>query len=76
MMLRLLYLIALVGAIGGDAGAPDARDDDNVRMGGEGFGNIVMLALLLGILIFGAILVIALLALTGQFENTNIDPAV
>jgi hypothetical protein len=76
MMLRILYLIALIGAIGGDASAPDTRDDENVRMGGEGFGNVVMLALLLGILIFGAILVIAILALNGQFENNNVDPAV
>ena len=76
MMLRILYLVALIGAIGGDASAPEARDDENVRMGGEGFGNVVMLALLLGILIFGAIVVIAILALTGQFENSNVDPAV
>ena len=76
MMLRILYLIALIGAIGGDASAPDARDERNARMGGEGFGNVVMLALLLGVLIFGAILVIALLALNGQFDNSNVDPAV
>ncbi|HYI26028.1 MAG TPA: hypothetical protein VD767_11515 [Thermomicrobiales bacterium] len=71
MILRILYLVALLGVIGGDA-----RDDSDAKMGGEGFGNVVMLAVLVGILLLGAIVVIALLALNGQFENTNVDPAV
>ncbi len=70
MILRILYLVALLGVIGGDA-----RDNSDERMGGEGFGNVVMLVVLVGALILAGIIVVALLALNGQFENTNVDPA-
>jgi hypothetical protein len=71
MILRILYLVALLGVIGSDA-----RDEDETRMGGEGFGNVVMLVVGLGALILIAIIVVALLALNGQFDNPNVDPAV
>ncbi len=69
MMLRILYLVALLGVIGSDA-----RDDSDERMGGEGFGNVVMLVVLAGAIILVGIVIVALLALNGQFENTNVDP--
>lgn len=74
MLLRVLYLIALIGVVGGDARTSAADDEDNVRVGGEGFGNIVMLAVMLGVVILGAIIVIAVLALTGQFESDILNP--
>ena len=76
MLLRVLYLFALIGMVGSDAGASSANDDDDARMGGEGFGNIVMLAVGLGVLLLGAVVVIAILALTGQFESDTLDPRV
>lgn len=76
MVFRLLFLIALVGAVGGDARQSDPETDDEVRMGGEGFGNIVMLFVVVGGLILLGIIAVAVLALTGQFENEFVDPAV
>ncbi len=74
MFLRLLYLIALIGVVGGDARA--SSQDEDQKMGGEGFGNVMMLAVIIGALVIGAVLVLALLGLTGQFENTVVDPPV
>ena len=74
MFLRLLSLIALIGVVGSDTSA--SPDDEDQRMGGEGFGNIVMLAVIIGALLIGGILVLAILGLTGQYENTIVDPPV
>jgi hypothetical protein len=46
------------------------------RMGGEGFGNIVMLMAILGALVLVAIIIFAALALSGQFLNPHMDPPV
>ena len=46
------------------------------RMGGEGFGNVVMLMVILGALVLAAVVIFALLALNGQFINTHMDPPV
>lgn len=74
MFLRVLYLVALIGLVGGDSTAPAGNDDDNVRTGGEGFGNIVMLVVIIGALVLLTVITIAILALTGQFENSIVDP--
>jgi hypothetical protein len=78
MIFRVLYLIALIGLVGPDSGS-DGRtvvpvDEDEQRMGGEGFGNVVALVAVLGVVILAAIVILAILALTGQFENEIIDP--
>jgi uncharacterized membrane protein len=46
------------------------------RMGGEGFGNIVMLMAILGALVLVAIIIFAALALSGQFINPHMDSPV
>jgi hypothetical protein len=46
------------------------------RMGGEGFGNIVMLFVILGVLVLAAVVIFAVLALSGQFLNPYLDPPV
>jgi len=76
MLFRLLFLISLLGAVGGDARHSDMETDQERRMGGEGFGNIVMLVVVLGALLLVGIIVLAILALSGQFENEFVDPAV
>ncbi len=76
MFLRVLYLVALIGLVGGGAAPTDTDDDESGRMGGEGFGNVVMLVAVLGVLVLGAIVAVAILALMGQFENTAVDPPV
>jgi hypothetical protein len=73
MLLRVLYLIALIGVVGGDSRTSAEQDEDG-RIGGEGFGNIVMLAMMLGVVVLVAIVVLAALALTGQFESDILDP--
>lgn len=74
MVFRLLYLVALIAMVGGDAGA--AADDENVRKGGEGFGNIVMLVVMLGAAVLAVVVVLGILALTGQFESDTLIPRV
>ena len=77
MLFRILYLIALIGVIGHDSGpAPRVEPDEERRMGGEGFGNIVSLVALLGVAVLAAIVILAVLALSGQFANEIIDPPV
>jgi hypothetical protein len=76
MLLRVIYLIALIGLVGSDSSAPATSDDDNARMGGEGFGNVVMLFVLLGGLVLLGIITLAVLALTGQFDNEMVNPPV
>lgn len=73
MFLRLMYLIALLGAVGSDARTEDEKEP---RMGGESFGNIVMLVVIVGALVLGAVVVFAMLGLFGHFENTIVDPPV
>lgn len=78
MLFRLLSLIALIGVVGGDARTTSGDDDESkedVRMGGEGFGNIVMLFVVLGALVLLGIIAMAMLGLSGQFENELTDPA-
>lgn len=79
MLFRVLYLIALIGVVGGDSRATtsdDNEDSENVRLGGEGFGNVVMVFVALGVAALLAVIVIGVLALSGQFENTVVDPPV
>jgi len=75
MLFRVLYLIALIGLVGHDSGpAPKVEVVEEERMGGEGFGNVVSLVAVLGVAILAAIVILAILALTGQFGNDIIDP--
>lgn len=80
MIFRMLYLIALIGLVGRDSGTSGRpvvqgdEDERETRMGGEGFGNVVSLVALIGVVVLAAIIILAILALTGQFDNEIIDP--
>lgn len=80
MIFRVLYLIALVGMVGRDSGTGDRpvvlvdEDEREERMGGEGFGNVVSLVVLIGVVLLAAVIILAVLAFTGQFENELVDP--
>lgn len=82
MIFRVLYLIALIGLVGRDSGNLPGdgpvilgdEDEPEEQMGGEGFGNIVSLVVLIGVVLLAAMLILAVLALTGQFENELVDP--
>lgn len=80
MLFRVLYLIALIGLIGHDSGSGGKTvapaDEDQQRMGGEGFGNVVALVALIGVVLLAAIVILAILALSGQFDNELVDPPV
>lgn len=77
MLFRVLYLIALIGLVGRDSGPASSNPEvEEQRMGGEGFGNVVSLVFLIGAAALAAIVILAILALTGQFANDIIDPAV
>jgi len=75
MLFRLLYLIALIGVVGGDSRNTTGEDNGEARLGGEGFGNIVMLFVVVGVLVLLGIIALAMLGLSGQFENEMTDPA-
>ena len=72
MLFRLFSLIALIGAIGPDTTVSENPEDQ--RVGGEGFGNVVMIAVLLGMVVLAAVVIIAVLSVTGQFESDVLDP--
>ncbi len=77
MLLRVLYLIALIGVVGPDSRvASSDKESEKTRMGGEGFGNVVMLFVILGVVALVAVIVLGILALTGQFDATSVDPRV
>lgn len=77
MLFRILYLIVLIGIVGHDSGpAPRVEPAEEQQMGGEGFGNVVALVALLGVAILAAIVILAILALSGQFANEVVDPPV
>ncbi|CAN5750166.1 MAG: hypothetical protein ACR2GI_00425 [Thermomicrobiales bacterium] len=77
MFLRILFLIALIGIVGSDSRAASSDEDsEEAQMGGEGFGNVVMIFVILGVVALVSVIVIGILAATGQFENTAVDPRV
>ncbi len=69
MLLRLLLLIAMMGYTG-----PDTRSEEDRKMGGEGFGTIVNLVAGLGVITLAVLIVLAILAMTGQFDSDLLDP--
>ncbi len=72
MLLRLLFLISLLGYSTG----PDAREEDDEKLGGEGFGTIVMLVAGLGLILLIGLIVLAVMSLMGQFDSDLMDPIV
>ena len=76
MIVRMLTLLVLIAQM--KLNSIDASDSDEERgyMGGEGFANIVQLFVLLGALLLAVLIVIGILALTGQFELEFADPEV
>lgn len=52
------------------------QNAEDARMGGEGFGNVVMLLVIVGVLVLVAVVVFAMLALSGQFLHPHLDPPV
>lgn len=71
MLLRLLFLISLLGYASG----PDARGgDEDEKIGGEGFGAVITVFVGLGALLLLALIVLAILAITGQFESGLMNP--
>ncbi len=52
------------------------QNAEDVRMGGEGFGNVVMLMVIIGALVLVGVVVFAMLGLSGQFLHPYLDPPV
>jgi hypothetical protein len=69
MLLRLLFLISLLGYATG----PDAREKRQ-KLGGESFGTIVNIFVGIGAIVLLALVVIAIMAVTGYFESDLLDP--
>lgn len=80
MIFRILTLMSLIGMVSSGTSVGGASEnepeEEDVRMGGEGFGNIVNLVALIGAAILVIVIVIAILSLSGQFVNDRIDPPV
>ena len=70
MILRLFLLLTLIGQVG-----PRATEDDAGRkLGGHGFANVMMIVFGLGVIVLAIVVVIAILALFGQFDYKLMDP--
>jgi hypothetical protein len=72
MLLRLLFLISFLGYATG----PDYREEDEERLGGQGFGRIVILLAGLGVLVVAGLVVLAIMAITGSFDMEFFDPVI
>lgn len=72
MLLRLLFLLTFLGYATG----PDYREEEDQRLGGQGFARVVLLVVALGLLTVGTLVVLAVMALTGNFDMPNIDPVI
>lgn len=72
MLLRLLFLISFLGYTTG----PDYREEEEQRLGGQGFARVVLLVVALGLVTIGVLVVLAVMALTGSFDMPNFDPLV
>lgn len=68
MLFRLLLLLNILGLSVG----PDAREEE--ELGGKTFGTVVQLFTALGLLVLIALVVLGILALTGQFDLEYFDP--
>ncbi len=72
MLLRLLFLLTFLGYATG----PDYREEDDQRLGGQGFARIVLLVAALGLVTVSALVVLAVMALTGSFDKQFFDPVI
>jgi hypothetical protein len=72
MLLRLLFLISFLGYTTG----PDYREEEEEKLGGQGFGMIVILLAGLGVLVLIGLVVLAVMAITGSFESEFFDPVI
>ena len=72
MLLRLLFLISFLGYTTG----PDYREEDVSRLGGQGFARVVQLVAALGLLTVIALAVLAVMAITGNFDTEFFDPVI
>jgi hypothetical protein len=74
MIVRTLLLLSLVLQMKLNTIDASGDEDEPGNMGGEGFGNIVQIVALLGLLALGVLIVLGILSLTGQFEMEFVDP--
>lgn len=70
MLLRLLFLISFLGYTTG----PDFREEEEQKLGGKGFGMVVILVAGLGGLVLIGLVVLAVMAMTGSFQDEFMNP--
>lgn len=76
MIMRILMLVVLIAQM--KLNSVDASDSDEERepMGGEGFAKVVNVVVLLGAVLLGILIIVAILSMTGMFELDVVDPEV
>lgn len=72
MLLRLLFLISFLGYTTG----PDYREEEDSRLGGQGFARVVLVMAGLALLTVIALAVIAVMSMTGSFDAKFLDPII
>ena len=72
MLLRLLFLISFLGYTTG----PDYREEEDSRLGGQGFARIVLIFAGLALLTVIALAVLAVMSITGNFDAEFFDPVI
>lgn len=72
MLLRLLFLISFLGYTTG----PDYREEDEQRLGGQGFARVVMFLAGIAALVVAGLVVLAVMSLMGNFDMDFFDPVI
>ena len=72
MLLRLLFLISFLGYTTG----PDYREEEDSRLGGQGFARVVLLVAGIGLLTVLGLAVLAVMSITGSFDAEFFDPVI
>lgn len=72
MLLRLLFLISFLGYTTG----PDYREEDEQKLGGQGFGMVVILIAGVGLLVLIGLIALGVMSITGAFDSEFLDPVI
>lgn len=72
MLLRLLFLISFLGYTTG----PDYREEDEQRLGGQGFARVVLFLAGIAALVVAGLVVLAVMSLMGNFDMDFFDPVI
>jgi len=72
MLIRIMTMLSLLNLMGSGYSSYDTPEDES--MGGEGFGGVVQVVAFLGVLVLIGLVILGIMAVTGQFTDEFADP--